>query len=84
MKLSAAIAEYNHVNLLLKMDIEDGEAEVLPDLLPSLPEETAIFLETHGLPFDDTVATALLMEHGYEVQIISRCGNYVTLFAERM
>jgi FkbM family methyltransferase len=33
--------------LLLKMDIEGAEREVLPDLLPVLPQECSLFLETH-------------------------------------
>ena len=33
--------------LLLKMDIEGAEREVLPDLLPVLPQECLFFLETH-------------------------------------
>lgn len=33
--------------LLLKMDIEGAEHEVLPDILPVLPQDCSLFLETH-------------------------------------
>jgi FkbM family methyltransferase len=33
--------------LLVKMDIEGAEHEVLPDILPVLPQDCSLFLETH-------------------------------------
>ncbi|MFI5335186.1 MAG: FkbM family methyltransferase [Opitutales bacterium] len=33
--------------LVLKMDVEGAEREILPDILPLLPPQTVIFIETH-------------------------------------
>lgn len=46
-RLRDQVAADESPRLLVKMDIEGSEREVLPDLLPVLPEECVLFLETH-------------------------------------
>jgi len=46
-RLRDEVAADRSARLLVKMDIEGSEREVLPDLLPVLPGESTLFLETH-------------------------------------
>ncbi|HVT73096.1 MAG TPA: FkbM family methyltransferase [Lacunisphaera sp.] len=45
--LARHLRELRPERLLLKLDVEGAEREILPDILPILPEDTTIFLETH-------------------------------------
>lgn len=45
--LARHLLELRPERLLLKLDVEGTEREILPDILPILPEDTTIFLETH-------------------------------------
>lgn len=55
-------------SLLLKMDIEGAEREVLPDLLPTLPRECSLFLETHLPPGPSEGLVGLFREAGFVVK----------------
>jgi FkbM family methyltransferase len=55
--------------LLLKMDIEGEEEVVLPHIVPSLPESTALFLEVHGGDDSWKRAARLLETHGFHTTI---------------
>jgi FkbM family methyltransferase len=46
-RLRDEVAADSSAGLVVKMDIEGSEREVLPDLLPVLPHECSLFLETH-------------------------------------
>lgn len=46
--LPAIIRAFPASRLLLKMDIEGGEMDVLPEVLPLLPPTNAVFVELHG------------------------------------
>jgi FkbM family methyltransferase len=54
--------------LLLKMDIEGAEREVLPDLLPVLPHECSLFVETHFPPGPSEALVGLFREAGFAVK----------------
>ena len=56
--------------LVLKVDIEGSERELLPAIVPYLPQKTAIFLETHH---DPSVCAAYLrpcLAAGFEDKVI--------------
>jgi FkbM family methyltransferase len=46
-RLRDELAADGSAGLVVKMDIEGSEREVLPDVLPVLPRECSLFLETH-------------------------------------
>lgn len=47
MSLASLLRRVQSKRLVLKLDVEGAEREILPDILPVLPEQTALFLETH-------------------------------------
>jgi FkbM family methyltransferase len=70
--------------LLLKMDIEGAEREVLQDLLPVLPHECSLFLETHFPPGPSEALVGLFREAGFAVKECRRRkkGNSDVLFID--
>lgn len=46
-RLRDALSAEKSATLLVKMDIEGAERDVLPDILPELPQACELFLETH-------------------------------------
>lgn len=67
----ADIAELrNAPDALIKMDIEGLETEVLPDLLPHLPERCVIFLETHQPHAAAESLVQLCREAGFRAECI--------------
>lgn len=54
--------------LLLKMDIEGAERDVLPDILPVLPQSCVLFLETHFPQGPSEALVALFREEGFAVK----------------
>jgi FkbM family methyltransferase len=65
LRLRDEVPACDRAGLLLKMDIEGAEREVLPDLLPALPQECSFFLETH-FPEEPTKALVdLCREAGF-------------------
>lgn len=70
-------------SLLLKMDVEGEERDLLPAILPSLPEETAIFFETHSGKPGWIEAERALSASGFQVEKISDRGLFCDGFACR-
>jgi len=46
--LRKLIQSFSSFSLLLKMDIEGGEKDLLPFVLPILPPQSAVYVELHG------------------------------------
>lgn len=56
--------------LLLKMDIEGEEENLIPKLIPCLPERTAIFFETHTAEHGWDIVKNALVDAKFEVSLI--------------
>jgi FkbM family methyltransferase len=67
-RLSDELCGHSSARLLLKMDIEGAEREVLPVLLPTLPRECSLFLETHFPPDPSEALVGLFREAGFAVK----------------
>jgi FkbM family methyltransferase len=81
--LKSEIRQLNPERLLLKVDIEGEERKVLPDIVPILPDRTALFFETHsGEPGWRDIET-LLRAHDFDVQQINARGDFFDGFASR-
>ena len=70
-------------SLLLKMDIEGGEREVLPAIMPLLPRRTALFFETHFGETGWREIETLLTSNGFQVEQITARGQFYDGFAIR-
>jgi FkbM family methyltransferase len=81
--LLAVIRPMTDSKLLLKMDIEGEELNVLPSIIPFLPNTTAIFFETHGGQISWDTITTLLIEVGFSVEEIRVRDPYRDGFATR-
>jgi FkbM family methyltransferase len=81
--LPAAFKQNNPESLLLKMDIEGEERNVLPVLVPLLPERCAIFFETHGGKAAWEEIAALLQANRFRVEKINERDRFVDGFAAR-
>jgi FkbM family methyltransferase len=73
---------------VVKLDIEGGEYEVLPDLLAHGPRFTQLLIEFHhgerGRTLDDTLAALeLLRSHGFQLAHVSRRGLEFTFLRRR-
>lgn len=81
--LAALISKARCKRLLLKLDIEGAEDTVLPAVMSKLPEECAIFLETHNghLGWEKTVR--FLENSGFIVTPTRQHDIYVDGFAVR-
>ena len=80
---SETLKQIRPASLLLKMDIEGGEREVLPAIMPLLPRRTALFFETHfGEPGWREIET-LLISSGFKVDQINARGQFYDGFAIR-
>jgi FkbM family methyltransferase len=69
--------------LLLKMDIEGEEENLLPKLLPYLPEKTSIFFETHTGAVGWDKLTSLLVADGFKIGLIRERDPFRDGFAVR-
>jgi FkbM family methyltransferase len=58
------------VRLVLKLDIEGAEREILPQVAPLLPRQTAIFLETHHEETEVAAYLAPLKALGFSEEIV--------------
>lgn len=84
LNLARFIAEKSPGRLLLKIDVEGEETHIMPDLLPVLPADCAIFLETHDGERGWRTMEAFLRQNGFEVrQLNFRHGVFVDSFAWR-
>ena len=79
----AAVQDIRAPSLLLKMDIEGEERNLLPALVPLLPQQTALFFETHAGEAGWRDAERLLISNGFQVENISARGMYYDGFASR-
>jgi len=81
--------ELGHAQVdVVKIDIEGGEYEVLPDLLAHGPRFTQLLIEFHhgerGRTLADTLAALeLVRSHGFQLAHISRRGLEFTLLRKR-
>jgi FkbM family methyltransferase len=69
--------------LLLKMDIEGEELNLLPALIPLLPDSCAIFFETHGGESAWNLIRDKLRDARFSVEAISQAWPYCNGFALR-
>lgn len=68
--LPAIIRAFPSSKFLLKMDIEGGEMDVLPKVLPVLPPSTAVFVELHGEDVECDQMLAATDSLGFVAQIL--------------
>ncbi len=68
--LPSIIRAFPASRLLLKMDIEGGEMDLLPEVLPLLPTTNAVFVELHGTwPECDRMMTKIT-SMGFQIKIL--------------
>lgn len=77
------VAKAHPASLLLKLDIEGAEESVLPHILPVLPEECAIFMETHYGEDSWRRLTKLLTHSQFVCRVTRTHDQYVDGFALR-
>jgi FkbM family methyltransferase len=84
--LAALLRQLKPERLVLKLDIEGAERDVLPDILPLLPPQTVIFLETHDEEEACQVYLRPCLEAGFNHELIRnrQPGDEHALFLERM
>jgi hypothetical protein len=70
-------------SLLLKMDVEGEERTLLPAIMSLLPDQTAIFFETHFGQEEWEEIRELLQSNGFNVEQINMRGPYCDGFAIR-
>lgn len=62
-------------SLLLKIDIEGGEMDLIPDLIPVLPNSCVIYFEWHhGSEMRKKIFDALITD-GFEIRVLREVGN---------
>jgi len=83
-KLADYIKNNCDERLLLKIDIEGHEEIVLPDIIPSLPRNTAIFFETHSGDDSWNSLSNCLQENGFKVVQTRWRDPYADGFAYRL
>jgi len=81
--LRSVILKMKIESLLLKVDIEGEERNVLPAVIPILPKNCAIFLETHNWGRDWAVISKRLQDNGFRTKTIRARGQYIDAFAWR-
>jgi FkbM family methyltransferase len=69
--------------LLLKMDIEGKERDVLPHIMPHLPERCAIFFEVHGGQEAWDELSCIASQAGFNVTITRKRAPFTDGFALR-
>lgn len=84
--LARLLRENKPHRLLLKLDVEGAEREVLPDILPLLPPDTVIFLETHHPEEESQGYLRPCLAAGFTHELIRNrlAPGEPTLFLERM
>lgn len=81
--LAAELGRLRPKSVLIKMDIEGEEQNVLPAIVPLLPEDTAIFFETHAGESGWANICRLLESRGFRVEKLNARGLYYDGFACR-
>ena len=79
----AVVKDIRPESLLLKIDVEGEERNLLPALVPLLPQQTALFFETHSGETGWREAEQLLLSNGFQVENINARGLYYDGFACR-
>jgi len=84
--LANLLRQIQPVRLLLKLDVEGSEREILPDILPLLPPDTVIFLETHHAEDECQRYLQPCIAAGFTHELIRNrhALSEPTLFLERM
>lgn len=84
--LAKLLRELQPQHLVLKLDVEGAEREILPDILPLLPAQTVIFLETHHEEAECQRYLQPCLAAGFTHQLVRNrlAENEPTLFLERM
>jgi hypothetical protein len=67
----------------LKMDVEGEEMEILPLLVPLLPQQTAIFFEVHAGESGWDTVTLLLEKYGFSTERINTRGKFIDVYSYR-
>ena len=70
-------------SLLLKMDVEGEELRILPDLVPILPNKSAVFFELHSGEDGWERISRLFADHGFHTEKINSRGLFIDGFACR-
>jgi FkbM family methyltransferase len=81
--LKSEIQKMKPERLLLKVDIEGEERKVLPDIVPILPDRTALFFETHSGEPGWREIEGLLRANDFSVQQRNARGEFFDGFASR-
>ena len=86
LSLARQLREWQPARLVLKLDVEGAEREILPDILPLLPPQTVIFLETHHEEAECQRYLQPFLAAGFTHQLVRNrlAENEPTLFLERM
>jgi FkbM family methyltransferase len=66
-RLPSAVDLRSVNSLLLKIDVEGSEIAILEDSCDDLPEDTVIFVETHGGKNDHDALQKLAISHSFEI-----------------
>jgi FkbM family methyltransferase len=66
--LSSLIQSFSSFSLLLKMDIEGGEKDLLPIILPYLPYINSMYVELHGTLSECEKMLEVISSCGFEIQ----------------
>lgn len=81
--LADFLCKFMPTSLLLKIDIEGEERVVFPAILPILPEECAVFFETHNGDEGWLKVESMLTNSGFSVYKLSEVDCYYNGFAIR-
>jgi FkbM family methyltransferase len=69
--LKSFVSAFRASRMLLKMDIEGGEMEVLPEILPLLPRNNAVFVEIHGSLPECEKIIQIISSNGFRIRTLS-------------
>ncbi len=79
--LPEMVRDLNASSLLLKMDVEGEEMEILPSLVPILPQRTAIFFEIHSGEAGLNIVSPMLEKFGFITEIINNRGMFIDVYS---
>jgi FkbM family methyltransferase len=65
--LASLIKSFSAFSLLLKMDIEGGEKDLLPIILPCLPYINSVYVELHGTLSECEKMLEVISSYGFEI-----------------
>lgn len=82
--LSTVVAGIGAESLLVKLDVEGEERAILPSLIPVLPQQCALFFETHDGASGWNFAESILSSNGFMVELVRENGKFYDGFAQRV